>query len=191
MKKAIFIFLFLPVILTGQNYIITITPEGDGLFTVEMCDNSDESEPLECAKWTGKDTAWVQLWGLQRMEQAATRKNTLITQAFLADLNMKQTKNAIKAVVPFDYEAYAQTQYLSTYDGEYRFAVRGGDSFRVIVSGGNVTRKNNGNPVATITAESPNGFYLVLPDEEILLTQSGIRWQGNNLAGQIVTLKKL
>lgn len=191
MKRILFFLFLLPCIAGAQNYIINITPEENGLFTVELCDDTDESEPLECQKWTGKDTAWVQLWGLQRMEQAAGRKNTLISQVFLAELNIRQTRQAIRQAIPFNYNQYAASQFTQSYDGEYRYWVRGQDNIRVQIADGDILRKSDGEKIARLRAETANGFYLLLADEEVLLTQTGNRWQGQNAEGQIVTLKRL
>lgn len=191
MKKAIFIFLFLPVMLTGQNYLFEITPTA-GQFRVLITDDTKEAYPRDITDFGLLDTAGFQLFAYQRMEQAKSRQAQLMAQSFLAALNAEQTAAAVGTYVPVDYSIWA-AQYLSTYAGNYQYRVRGtATNFPVYITAeGELRRTSNNNLLATITPNTANWMTVTAGQTIVQLYQMGNIWVGRNASNQIVTLKKL
>jgi len=191
LKKIGFLFLILPAIVQGQNYLFEITPTA-GEFRVLITDDTREAYPRDITDFGLVDTATLQLLAHQRIEQAKSRQSSLLAQSFLAALNAEQTASGVGAVVPIDYAAFAAAQWATAYDGNYQYQVRGtATNFGVYIDGAELRRTSNNNLLATITPQSANWFTATNGGVPVQLYQAGNIWVGRNANNQIVTLKRL
>ena len=193
MKKAIFLLLFLPVMLTGQNYLFEITPTA-GQFRVLITDDTREAYPRDITDFGLVDTAELQLLAYQRIENARNRQAQLAIGALIADLNAEQTAAAIGAYIPLNYSAWINGNLAGVYDGVYQYTVRGtAVNYPVVITGAQLRRQSNNNLLATLSARSNNWIQATVngTNEVVNLYQFGNTWVGKNAAGQFVTLKKL
>lgn len=193
MKKVIFLLLILPVMLTGQNYLFEITPTG-GLFDVEVTNDPNEAYPRSKTDFGLLDTANFQLVAYQRIADAKSKEAQRMNEALKFYLSAEQTEAAFSAHVALDYDTYANSQWLATYDGAYLYTVRGtATNFNIVISQGELRRQSNNNPLASIQAQQSGWFTVTLlaTSEKVDLYQFGNVWWGKNAAGKFVTLKKL
>lgn len=193
MKKAIFLFLLLPLFATGQNYLFEITPI-NGEFRVLITDDTKEAYPRDITDFGLLDTANLQLLAYQRIENARNRQASLAIQALIADLNAAQTAAAIGAYIPLNYSAWINGNLAGVYDGVYQYTVRGtAVNYPVVITGAQLRRQSNNNLLATLSARSNNWIQATVngTNEVVNLYQFGNTWVGKNAAGQFVTLKKL
>lgn len=193
MKKAIFIFLFLPVMLTGQNYLFEITPT-NGEFRVLITDDTREAYPRDITDFGTIDTANLQLLAYQRIEAARSRQASLAISALIADLNAEQTAAAIGAYIPLNYSAWINGNLAGVYNGAYQYTERNtATNLTVLIDGANLRRQSNNAVIATLSARSNNWIRATLTagGEVVNLYQFGNTWVGKRANGNFVTLKKL
>lgn len=193
MKKAIFLFLFLPLFATGQNYLFEITPT-NGEFRVLVTDDTKEAYPRDITDFGTLDTANLQLLAYQRIEAARSRQASLAISALIADLNAEQTAAAIGAFIPLNYAAWINGNLAGVYDGAYQYTERNtATNLTVLIDGAKLRRQSDNAVIATLSARSNNWIRATLTagGEVVNLYQFGNTWVGKRANGNFVTLKKL
>lgn len=189
MKQAIiFILLALPFFATGQNYLFEITPT-NGQFRLLVTDDTREVYPRDNIVDFGLlDTATFVAVGINRIQDAKKTQANKMAQSFLSELSAQQTSEQMGAFVEINYDTWAAAQFANSYDGNYKYEVRGtGTNFNVYISGTQLRRTGNNNLLATITPHTTNWFTVA----GVEMYQLGGFFVGRNATNQIVTLKRL
>lgn len=190
MKRIIFLFLLLPMFATGQNYLYEITPV-NGTFRVLVTDNSREAYPRDLVDYGLLDTAALQLFAYNAIEEMRGREAALQGQIFLARLRAQQAEAAISTRIALDYAGYAAGRYATAYEGRYLYEVRGSvNPIAVYIEGLELRRTSNNNLLATLTPVAAGWFAATSGANTVQLYQVGGIWVGTNAQGQIVTLRR-
>lgn len=192
MKRLLFLLMFLPCLAYGQNYLVEILPV-DSLFSVRLIDDSKETFPRDEKNYGLMDSAQLQLFTYQLVEEQRNKEAKVGADLFLAKLKADQFLAVASGIVPLDYDTYASERWAGTFDGQYIYQSRDGNAINAVIVGYEVRRANNNNLLLTFEPVS-SGFIKATTNAANPVTFNMYRlngfFVGTKPNGVVVTLKK-